>query len=463
MASFLFCGIVLLYQGLPMDKVHPQDYDGRFGVGWFGSAVKMVLGKVDHSTVDQWAGLTLGIGLSPATVFSFSGGYGWVYPRDPLGSQFTATSHYRTILVPAIFSIDLLAGAESRTRPYVSFGGGLLHWSVRDIRGTVSVWDRGRVVRQATDVSVHFGLGLETLLGDWLALRLFGRFHYIFKGNEDTIGTGDDNRAVAEAGVGLTIWRGRKKDSDGDGIPDRWDLCPYQPEDYDGFEDLDGCPEPDNDGDGIPDLKDECRDLSEDRDGFQDDDGCPDPDNDGDGIPDIRDDCPNQAEDLDGFQDLDGCPDEDNDGDGIPDEKDKCPNRPETPNGYQDDDGCPDEAPVFLQVGQVWVLREIRFRSGSAHLQSSSFAVLDSLAVLLHRHPDVVVEIAGHTDNVGSWDFNLRLSQKRAEAVREYLIFKGIDPNRLRAVGYGESRPIASNATRTGREQNRRIEIIRIR
>ena len=98
----------------------------------------------------------------------------------------------------------------------------------------------------------------------------------------------------------------------------------------------------DSDGDGIPDDVDQCPDMPEDKDGFQDEDGCPDFDNDNDGIYDAQDKCPNDPEDFDGFQDEDGCPDLDNDGDGIPDKLDKCPNTPEDIDGYQDDDGCPD-------------------------------------------------------------------------------------------------------------------------
>ena len=106
----------------------------------------------------------------------------------------------------------------------------------------------------------------------------------------------------------------------------------------------DGCPSTaeDSDGDGVPDTVDKCPDEPEDRDGFEDDDGCPDPDNDNDGIPDNFDNCPNEAEDMDGFEDEDGCPDPDNDKDGFPDAQDKCPMQPETLNGNKDDDGCPD-------------------------------------------------------------------------------------------------------------------------
>ncbi len=148
---------------------------------------------------------------------------------------------------------------------------------------------------------------------------------------------------VVRAFVGLG-WAPDYRDRDHDGIPDVYDRCPDEPEDHDGFQDDDGCPDPDNDGDGIPDTLDKCPNQPEDFDGFQDDDGCPDLDNDGDGIPDLNDACPNEKEDGKGKRPTDGCPStsEDSDGDGIPDVKDKCPDEPEDKDGFQDDDGCPD-------------------------------------------------------------------------------------------------------------------------
>jgi OOP family OmpA-OmpF porin len=133
------------------------------------------------------------------------------------------------------------------------------------------------------------------------------------------------------------------RDRDNDGIPDNKDACPTQPEDKDGFEDSDGCPDPDNDGDTILDKDDKCPNQAEDFDGFQDKDGCPDPDNDGDGVDDAHDQCPDKKETVNGFKDDDGCPDEpDRDGDGVPDAKDQCPDQPEDTDGFQDTDGCPD-------------------------------------------------------------------------------------------------------------------------
>ncbi|MBX3269342.1 MAG: thrombospondin type 3 repeat-containing protein [Sandaracinaceae bacterium] len=132
-------------------------------------------------------------------------------------------------------------------------------------------------------------------------------------------------------------------DNDGDGIPDATDACPDDPEDVDGHEDEDGCPDPDNDGDGIPDGYDSCPETPEDFDGDRDTDGCPDVDRDGDGIPDEEDQCPDEAEDFDGFADHDGCPEVDVDGDGIPDTEDECPEQPEDIDGFEDSDGCPEE------------------------------------------------------------------------------------------------------------------------
>ncbi len=133
-----------------------------------------------------------------------------------------------------------------------------------------------------------------------------------------------------------------ERDSDGDGVIDRDDLCPVQKEDVDGFEDQDGCDDQDNDRDGILDVHDRCRDSAEDKDGFQDQDGCPELDDDGDGVPDLQDQCRFKAEDKDGYQDQDGCPDLDNDGDALPDGEDRCPQGMEDKDGFNDADGCPD-------------------------------------------------------------------------------------------------------------------------
>ncbi|MFQ5511038.1 MAG: OmpA family protein [Candidatus Krumholzibacteriia bacterium] len=249
-------------------------------------------------------------------------------------------------------------------------------------------------------------------------------------------------------------------DNDGDGVPDFDDKCPDLPEDFEGFEDQDGCPDLDNDQDGIPDVDDRCPNEPEDFDGDQDEDGCPDlvKDSDNDGVPDDLDRCPLQAEDVDGFQDEDGCPDLDNDLDGIPDTDDKCPNAPEAFNGFEDEDGCPDERPIEQQ----FILQGVTFESGSAALTPDSYRVLDEVVRSLMAYPEVRVEIQGYTDSVGKAGYNLGLSDRRAGAVKQYLVNAGIDPSRLVARGYGEENPIASNSTPGGRAQNRRIEFKRL-
>jgi len=254
-------------------------------------------------------------------------------------------------------------------------------------------------------------------------------------------------------------------DNDKDGIPDVSDKCPGQAEDIDGFQDQDGCPDPDNDADGIDDLKDQCPKIAEDFDGFEDKDGCPDSDNDKDGVADSVDKCPNDPEDFDKFQDNDGCPDIDNDKDGIPDLKDKCPNEPETFNNISDDDGCPDS--VVKKEESNWpkqmTLSGVKFKSGTSQLLPDSYVFLEPLLQEMLKYPDVEIEIRGHTDSMGDYAKNMSISQLRAESVRQYLMMKGIDSRRMRAVGFGSSNPVSDNRTAAGREQNRRIEIVRVK
>ena len=253
-------------------------------------------------------------------------------------------------------------------------------------------------------------------------------------------------------------------DNDKDGIPDKDDKCPNEPEDKDGVEDDDGCPEADvldRDGDGIPDSKDKCPDEPEDKDGFEDDDGCPDPDNDKDGIPDVDDLCPNEPEDKDGFEDQDGCPDPDNDKDRIPDVDDKCPNEPETYNGYQDEDGCPDKGRVLIHRGRIKILDKIYFETNKAVIKPVSFPILDAVAATLKGNPQILlVEIQGHADERGSDDHNLRLTDARAKAVRRYLVDKGVDGGRLQGKGYGETRPVDKRHNDAAWSQNRRVEFV---
>lgn len=216
----------------------------------------------------------------------------------------------------------------------------------------------------------------------------------------------------------------------------------------------------DEDNDGILDTDDRCPEEAEDRDGFEDLDGCPDPDNDQDGFLDEDDNCPDDPEDKDGFEDDDGCPDPDNDMDGIPDTADKCPTEKEVLNGVDDEDGCPDEGEelVAINADQIVILERIHFSYDSHEVDQKSYRVLDIVATVLKANPKMKMRIEGHTDYKGGKRYNLSLSRKRARAVKAYLVKKGIEPRRLVARGYGQSQPIETNKTRRGRAANRRVE-----
>ncbi len=276
-------------------------------------------------------------------------------------------------------------------------------------------------------------------------------------------------------------------DRDGDGILDDVDACPDQPEDFDGDNDEDGCPdvEGDRDGDGIMDADDQCPDEPEDVDTFEDTNGCPDPDNDGDGVLDVDDGAPMDPEDPDGWEDPDGVPDPDNDGDGILDANDNCPNEagPMENRGCPDADrdgdtvvdrldNCPDEAGspdnqgcrqrqlVRIEAGRLEILDKVYFRTNSDRIRSRSFPLLNNVAQVINSHPELTsIRVEGHTDSRGDHDYNMDLSQRRAEAVVRYLTGRGgVDASRLSAQGFGPDNPIDSNDTRNGRAANRRVE-----
>jgi OOP family OmpA-OmpF porin len=336
--------------------------------------------------------------------------------------------------------------------------------------GLTSLVNDTSIVGSDTWGFMHAGLGFKVALNPWLGLRLDGRIMapwtaldpVIPKGKTRAACDGPDFEVLGSVFISfgekdVIIKEASSGDRDGDGIPDNLDKCPNEAEDKDGFQDEDGCPDLDNDGDGIPDSRDKCPNDPEDKDGFQDEDGCPDLDNDGDGIPDALDKCPNEPEDKDGFQDEDGCPDPDNDNDGIPDARDKCPNEPETFNNYQDADGCPDEVPAAVKKF-TGVIQGINFKTGSAEILAGSYVVLDRAVKVLQDYPEVNLEISGHTDSRGKADYNLDLSQRRADSVKTYFVQRQIASGRLQAIGYGLTRPIADNKTSSGRGTNRRTE-----
>jgi OOP family OmpA-OmpF porin len=208
----------------------------------------------------------------------------------------------------------------------------------------------------------------------------------------------------------------------------------------------------DSDGDGVADAVDQCPGTSA---GVKvDAKGCP-LDTDGDGVADHLDKCPGTP--TGAKVDAKGCP-VDTDGDGVADYMDKCPG---TPSGMMvDASGCPRATKsAKVTAAGTWLYEDIRFANGKADLTASSTPVLQEIAAAMKANPEVKVEIQGHTDSRGSLALNERLSQQRADAVRDYLIDQGIAPERMTAKGYGPHKPIADNDTADGRAQNRRVEL----
>ena len=315
--------------------------------------------------------------------------------------------------------------------------------------------DRALYVNPSSDFVMDAGPGLLLHAVGPFHIRSDLRWYGTFGPDSQFAQT--DSFQNLEWTIGVDFRQEERPDRDGDGIKNKVDDCPDEAEDFDNFQDDDGCPELDNDGDGIKDKRDQCPDEKEDNDGWEDTDGCPDPDNDGDGIKDKKDRCPDNAEDMDGFEDEDGCPDKDNDDDGVNDKRDRCPDEPETLNGFKDGDGCPDDLPREVKKFSG-VIQGITFETNKAVIRSeSSTTLIEALAVFL-QYPELQFEIQGHTDDVGDDAFNLDLSQRRAESVMIWFLQNGLLADRMRAIGYGETVPMADNANDAGRAQNRRVE-----
>jgi len=292
--------------------------------------------------------------------------------------------------------------------------------------------------------------------------------------DKDGVADGIDQCPGTAAGVAVGP-DGCEADFDKDGVLDSKDLCPNTPA---GAQvDVNGC-SMDSDKDGVADDKDKCPNTPA---GVTiDETGCP-LDFDKDGVADINDKCPNtpagQVVDsvgcsLDGDKDgvpdgIDQCPateagisvdsvgcDLDFDKDGIPDSKDKCPNT--LPGIKVKEDGCP----VRKKENLDELKKGIQFKLNSAKLTKNSYGTLDDIVKLMMQIPEANLEIQGHTDELGSDATNQKLSQERAQTVMDYFVKKGVESNRLRAVGYGASKPVADNKDKAGREKNRRVELV---
>ncbi len=398
--------------------------------------------------------------------------------------------------------VKLPASDAWKIAPYIyaGFGGYYIHSSPLNVPNAVT--DLG--------ANVQGGVGLSFRINPTWGLRWSFTGNYTMNDRWDGSNGGVNgsplvhrlyrtNDLYSHHALGITYSFGnggptKLKDTDGDGVPDKYDLCKATEERYWEFVDSNGCPV-DTDKDGILDGDDECRTVA----GKAEFNGCPDTD--GDGIPDKLDECPNAAglekfkgcpdTDGDGIQDskdlcpkeaglavFEGCPDSDNDG--IPDNKDKCPTKPGVAEGEgcpdTDGDGvfdhldrCPDKPGEIDLKGCPAIKKDvvqkialaakgINFETGSDVILAASFADLDKLVAILNEYPEAKVEVQGHTDSKGDHDKNVDLSQRRANAVKAYLESHGVAGDRLTAMGYGPDKPIADNNTAAGRAKNRRVD-----
>ena len=370
--------------------------------------------------------------------------------------------------------VNLIGGGG----PYISFFYGGSHTQediVADVRITTTE-DKDLQIGNGPGKYSIFNFGVNALAGIEYG-RVFLTANYSRGLNDfyepaDYVATSYKHETIG-ATLGIFIGKTAKpapKDTDKDGTPDSKDKCPNTPgpaellgcpdTDKDGLSDnIDlcpseagpaenqGCPYTDKDGDGILDKDDKCPEQA----GPKENGGCPYPDTDKDGLADKDDKCPDVA----GFARYEGCPIPDSDEDGVNDELDKCP----TVKGLAANDGCPEEINKEIVQTVDFAAKRIQFKPSSAELTAASYKVLDDIADVLKKSPEIKVTIEGHSSKDGIYDENVKLSKSRAENVRKYLASKGIENERLTTVGYGPDRPLNDSKTEEDRVKNRRVEL----
>ncbi len=346
---------------------------------------------------------------------------------DRLSLTFNAGASIR----PRTSLNDLTVGSELTygIAAYLPLAGGRMRLGV-ELFGAVGLLPQtaGELDASPLEWTLHHRVFVDRARTVWLGLGA---------GTRLTDGAAPDFRAVALAGGALAFEREKT-------ITLRPRDLPREP--------------PDTDRDGLPDLVDAC--PTEPEDGVSPEDGCPEPpDADRDGIPTTRDACPDRPEDRDDIDDTDGCPEDDADADGITDAADRCPKEP----GVRGEDPAKEGCPQFIRrvATVVQLMKEIEFDFDQSVIAPRSYPILDEIVGLLRANPEITrLRIEGHTDNVGTSEYNLILSKTRAAAVRADLIRRGgVDADRVTSEGFGATRPLVANDTPEGRARNRRVEI----
>ena len=414
-------------------------------LGEYGTPFTMALGvrfwaptgKADSYTGDGKARFSPHLSIAgdvAAFTYALSVGFAYRAPHDSFGSTAIGSElpfllavgakvlDKKLIVGPELYGAAVVSGTGTEKLPLGMLLGA--HWIAGDFR-----------------VGVGGGPGLSHASGT-AQLRLLASFEW--------------TPAIDEAPPPAPLLPPPPSDKDGDGIPDVDDACPDKRGVRTGDPKTNGCPapEPDKDGDGIADLVDACPEVAGMRDADPKKNGCP-PDKDGDGIADLQDACLNVPGVKSDDPAKNGCP-ADKDGDGIPDTEDACPELPGKNDPDPKKNGCP---LVKIEAGQVKILEQIKFKTGSAEILPESQGILDAVASTLKEHPELKkVRVEGHTDNVGGKAFNQTLSTKRAASVMAALVKLGVEKSRLRSVGLGQNVPIDVNTTDEGKANNRRVE-----
>ena len=405
--------------------------------------------------------------LSPSFDVSLLGNYEtYRFSADKPGNNFELRNGMVDLGLKLKLNNGKILKEDAFIQPFLMAGGGMFF---ANTSGQVN--GKGFGVDQIRRPEVFGMAGLRFRLSDAVSLDLTTSQHYPFTERSDNLyGSPDDklyDRFLVHS-LGLTFALGKMKDEDKDGVSDKKDKCPGTPAGV--AVDPNGCPL-DKDGDGVPDYQDKCPDVKgvaalqgcpdRDGDGITDaDDKCPDvagiaalqgcPDADGDGVTDLSDKCPGTPAGV--KVDANGCP-LDRDGDGVPDYQDRCPDRA----GPASNKGCPEvkaETKKRLQEATKY----INFEFNKAVLLPSSYPTLKDLAAVMAEYPDYTLGISGHTDSKGADNYNLRLSDDRAASARAYMLSQSVPADRIVSHGYGETKPIADNATAKGQALNRRVE-----
>jgi OmpA-OmpF porin, OOP family len=490
----LFLSLALI--SLISANTFSQTAEKKLSAGLFGGAIQyngdMGSGLFKFQPFYGFKGLSLATYLTKRFDFTLQGSWGQAgFVKNP-------TENFRTQfwVISSTLKYKFCIDETKKISPYAFAGLGYMRFTEKF---SLSNHVETMQIPQA-------GLGITYKITPNINLMFQEALIYSDHDNLDGIVKNQTNDMFLTHTLGLSFNLGKGKDNDGDGIIDKMDKCPYTPKeakvnatgcpidsDLDGVADyLDncsntpkeakvdskGCPI-DSDNDGVADYIDNC--PSTPKEAKVDAKGCP-IDTDGDGVADYLDKCENTAKgitvdikgcpvdsDEDGVADYldkcsntpakanvdaEGCP-IDTDGDGIADYLDKCPNV----KGIAANKGCPEikkeEKQVFKEA-----LQGIQFETGKDVIKPASFKILDNVVKIMKNNPQYNLLINGHTDNVGKPESNMVLSQKRADAVKAYIVNKGIDASRMTAKGFGETKPVGDNKTAAGRALNRRVEFV---